>query len=249
MRRQAGTRTDPDALEGVAPLIGDIAAGSPGGPGRGARQERAGFAGGSAACPRMLDSMPVRLHHIVVDAHDLPGLARFWTQALGWKVLSEREREIVIGTDEHAPVGMCFMPHRSQDGQEPRAPGPDQQRAGPRPGDREAARAGARRAGIGQVGEESWTVLADPEGNTHPVRLNVGRRRSTGLRSEPWAGIRLVTAREMNVWPMPGCRRPADCDRVVALRGVSTGRFPPTPYFRRCTTVVSVWAGSGVGSP
>jgi glyoxalase superfamily protein len=29
MRRQAGTRTDPDALEGVAPLIGDIAACSP----------------------------------------------------------------------------------------------------------------------------------------------------------------------------------------------------------------------------
>jgi hypothetical protein len=56
------------------------------------------------------DGMPVRLHHIVVDAHDLPRLARFWTQALGWKVLSEREREIVIGTDENAPVGICFMP-------------------------------------------------------------------------------------------------------------------------------------------
>jgi predicted enzyme related to lactoylglutathione lyase len=28
--------------------------------------------------------MPVRLHHIVLDAHDLPRLARFWTQALGW---------------------------------------------------------------------------------------------------------------------------------------------------------------------
>ena len=29
-------------------------------------------------------AMPVRLHHIVVDAHDLPGLIRFWTQALGF---------------------------------------------------------------------------------------------------------------------------------------------------------------------
>ena len=54
--------------------------------------------------------MPVRLRHIVIDAHDLPGLARFWTQAPGWKVLSGRENEIVIGTDENAPVGMCFMP-------------------------------------------------------------------------------------------------------------------------------------------
>ena len=58
--------------------------------------------------------MPVRLHHIVIDAHDLPKLARFWTQALGWKVLSEREREIVIGTDENAPVGICFMPVTDQ---------------------------------------------------------------------------------------------------------------------------------------
>jgi hypothetical protein len=48
--------------------------------------------------------MPVRLHHIVVDAHDLPGAARFWMQALGWKVLSERAREIVTGTDENAPA-------------------------------------------------------------------------------------------------------------------------------------------------
>ena len=54
--------------------------------------------------------MPVRLHHIVVDAHDLPGLARFWTQAPGWNVLSERENEIVIETDQNAPAGMCFMP-------------------------------------------------------------------------------------------------------------------------------------------
>ena len=54
--------------------------------------------------------MSVRLHHIVVDAYDLPGLARFWTQAPGRKVLSERENEIVIGTDENAPAGMCFMP-------------------------------------------------------------------------------------------------------------------------------------------
>ena len=54
--------------------------------------------------------MPVRLRRIVVDAHDLPAAARFWTQALGWKVPSERESEIVIGTHENAPAGLCFMP-------------------------------------------------------------------------------------------------------------------------------------------
>ena len=46
----------------------------------------------------------------MVDAHDLPGLARFWTQAPGWKVLSGRENEIVTGTGQNAPAGMCFMP-------------------------------------------------------------------------------------------------------------------------------------------
>ena len=54
--------------------------------------------------------MPLTLHHVVVDTHDLPELARFWTQALGWTVLSAREREIVIGPDVNAPVGICFMP-------------------------------------------------------------------------------------------------------------------------------------------
>jgi hypothetical protein len=80
--------------------------------------------------------MPVRLHHIVVDAHDLPALARFWTPALGWKVLSERESEVVIGTDENAPAGVCFMPVT-----DPKTVKncvhlrPHQQRRGPRSGD------------------------------------------------------------------------------------------------------------------
>ena len=60
--------------------------------------------------------MALRLHHIVVDAHDLPALARFWAQALGWLILSEREQEVVIGPDETAPVGMCFMPVSSSIG-------------------------------------------------------------------------------------------------------------------------------------
>jgi len=69
------------------------------------RQEAA-----QSSAPAHTDGMPVRVHHIVVDAHDLPGLARFWMQALGWRVLSEREREIVIGPGQNAPVGLCFMP-------------------------------------------------------------------------------------------------------------------------------------------
>jgi catechol-2,3-dioxygenase len=48
-------------------------------------------------------TMPLALHHVVIDAHDLPRLARFWAQALGWQILSEREREVVIGPEATAP--------------------------------------------------------------------------------------------------------------------------------------------------
>jgi len=114
--------------------------------------------------------MSVSLHHIVIDAHDLRRLARFWTQVLDWKVLSERDREIVIGPDEHATVGICFMPGIDQKVVKNRVhldlnPGADSS-----PDDREAeierlVTLGAQRVDIGQTGDESWTVLADPEGN------------------------------------------------------------------------------------
>jgi predicted enzyme related to lactoylglutathione lyase len=111
--------------------------------------------------------MPVRVHHIVIDAHDLVALAGFWSKALGWPVLSTREREVIVGPSVEAPIGLCFMP------------------AGPTPKttknrlhldlttsaedrDAEIARLlalGARRADVGQTGQESWDVLADPEGN------------------------------------------------------------------------------------
>jgi predicted enzyme related to lactoylglutathione lyase len=110
--------------------------------------------------------MPVRLHHIVIDAHDLPGLARFWTQALGWKVLSERENEIVIGTDENAPVGVCFMPVTDPKTVKNRVH--LDLTCGAEDRDQEIDRLlalGARRVDIGQTGAESWAVLADPEGN------------------------------------------------------------------------------------
>ena len=110
--------------------------------------------------------MPVRLHHIVIDAHDLPGLARFWAQALGWKVLSDREDEIVIGTDQNAPVGICFMPVTDAKTVKNRVHLDLTSGAADR--DQEIDRLlalGARRVDIGQTGAESWTVLADPEGN------------------------------------------------------------------------------------
>ena len=114
--------------------------------------------------------MTVSLHHIVIDAHDLPRLARFWSQVLDWKILSEREREIVIGTDTAAAFGICLMPAGEEKSSKNRVhldlnPGAD---VGPDEREAEIRRIlalGARRVDIGQTGDESWTVLADPEGN------------------------------------------------------------------------------------
>jgi predicted enzyme related to lactoylglutathione lyase len=112
------------------------------------------------------DGMPVRLHHIVIDTRDLPGLARFWTQALGWKVLSEREREIVIGAADDAPVGICFMPVAGPKTAKNRVHLDLTTSAADRDEEIERLLAlGAQRVDIGQTGAESWTVLADPEGN------------------------------------------------------------------------------------
>ena len=56
------------------------------------------------------DSMPGRLDHIVADAHDLSGLARFRAQAPGWKVPvracgRDRRRD-----HQNAAAGLCLMP-------------------------------------------------------------------------------------------------------------------------------------------
>ena len=110
--------------------------------------------------------MPLRLHHIVFDAHDLPGLARFWAEVLGWRVLSEREREVVIGPDERAPVGICFMPVTDAKRVKNRLHLDLTSSVEDRAGEIERVLAlGASRVDIGQTGEESWIVLADPEGN------------------------------------------------------------------------------------
>jgi hypothetical protein len=94
------------------------------------------------------------------------GPGRFWTQAPGWKILSERANEIVIGTGENAPAGLCFMPVTDPKTVKNRVHLDLTCSAADREQEIDRLLAlGARRAGIGQTGAESWTVLADPEGN------------------------------------------------------------------------------------
>jgi catechol 2,3-dioxygenase-like lactoylglutathione lyase family enzyme len=123
--------------------------------------------------------MGVSLHHIVIDSRDLPAQARFWCGVLDWKILSEREREIVIGPSADAPVGICLMPVDDPKTVKNRVhldltPGPDGR-------DAEVQRIlglGGSLPDIGQTGAESWIVLADPEGNEfciiRPKRTLIG---------------------------------------------------------------------------
>ncbi|MEJ7629306.1 MAG: VOC family protein [Nocardioidaceae bacterium] len=110
--------------------------------------------------------MPLAVHHIVIDTHDLRTLSRFWAEALHWRVLSERPREVVVGASLDSSIGLCFMPVDDVKATKNRVHLDLTTSAEDRPA--EIARLislGARRVDVGQSGEESWDVLADPEGN------------------------------------------------------------------------------------
>ena len=71
-----------------------------------------------------------------------------------------------MGPGENAPVGMCFMPVADPKTIKNRVHVDLTTTAADR--DQEISRLlalGGRRVDIGQTGAESWTVLADPEGN------------------------------------------------------------------------------------
>jgi hypothetical protein len=113
--------------------------------------------------------MSLRWQCVVVDCVDPGPLARWWADLLGWRITFEEADEVVI----EPPEGSL------EDGVSPdilfgRVPEAKQIKNrlhfDLRPEDqaREVARAevmGARRIAIGQTGEESWVVLADPQGN------------------------------------------------------------------------------------
>jgi len=112
-------------------------------------------------------NMPIRVHHIVIDADDIVALASFWSAALGWPVLSTRDREVVVGPSIDAPIGLCFMPAGATPKTVKNRLHLDLTTSAE---DRSAEIArllalGARQTDVGQTGQESWDVLADPEDN------------------------------------------------------------------------------------
>ena len=112
--------------------------------------------------------MTLRWQCICVDCRDPRLLGRFWADLLGWRITHEDADEVVIEPPAGSP----------EDGVSPdllfgRVPEPKEIKnrlhIDLRPDDHaaeldRALALGARRIDIGQ-GEQTWEVLADPEGN------------------------------------------------------------------------------------
>jgi predicted enzyme related to lactoylglutathione lyase len=108
--------------------------------------------------------MPSRFYSVVVDAEDPAALARFWARVLDWSVVSERADEVVIakGDDQYPDLVFGTVPERKQV--------KNRLHIDLAPDDRDAEveriiGLGATHADVGQTGDETWVVLADPEGN------------------------------------------------------------------------------------
>ncbi len=115
--------------------------------------------------------MPTRLVHLVIDAADPAGLARFWAAALGWEVAAEEEGEVDVWPDGYRypdPVALplVFVPvPEAKAGKNRVHLDLASESAAHQAAQVERLLAlGAVRADIGQ-GDVPWQVLADPEGN------------------------------------------------------------------------------------
>ena len=117
--------------------------------------------------------MPLTLHTITLDAHDPSRLARFWAEVLDYDVeYDSRQDPEYAGSEEHEVV---LAPSTGSTTKILLIKAPDDKTVKnrihfdlrPNDQDAEVARVealGARKIDIGQ-GEETWVVMADPEGN------------------------------------------------------------------------------------
>ena len=113
--------------------------------------------------------MACRITELVLDCRDPERLAGFWCEVLGWKVLDRDGTAVEIGPESGSGGPQPVLVFDVSD--EPKR---DKLRlhidvnATDRDQAEELERLlalGARPADVGQTGEESWHVLADPEGN------------------------------------------------------------------------------------
>ncbi|MCQ4206592.1 MULTISPECIES: VOC family protein [Streptomyces] len=114
--------------------------------------------------------MACRITELVLGCRDPEALARFWCEVLDFVVLDrEEDGSLEIGPREGfggPQPTIILSPEEPADETKPRLH--IDVNATDRDQDAELERLlklGARPADVGQTGEESWHVLADPEGN------------------------------------------------------------------------------------
>jgi predicted enzyme related to lactoylglutathione lyase len=107
--------------------------------------------------------MSIEWEQVVVDAGDPAALGRWWLDALGWVVVNDDPEEFEIRPAADRRPGLLFIrvPEKKMV--------KNRLHLDFRPDDRDAeverfVGLGAQRVDIGQ-GEQTWVVLADPEGN------------------------------------------------------------------------------------
>lgn len=115
--------------------------------------------------------MACRITELVIDCRDPETLAEFWCAVLDYAVLERDDN----GDIEIGPAGtglgegdLRLVLSRSDEPRRGKLPLHLDVNATDRDQDEELQRLfdlGARTADVGQTGEESWHVLADPEGN------------------------------------------------------------------------------------
>ena len=107
--------------------------------------------------------MTLSIECLTIDAHDPAAVAKWWAEALRYTVDEDGSDGDEVAIEGDGPT-LLFI--RVPDGKAVK----NRYHLDLRPDDQDAEVArlealGATRVDIGQTGEETWVVLADPEGN------------------------------------------------------------------------------------
>jgi len=105
------------------------------------------------------------LTEVIIDAGDPAGLAAFWAAVLGWDLLEADDEGVEIGAAARTTPTIVFVPVA-----EPKA-GKNRVHLDVNPAGCDQAEELERLRALGAVevdvgqGQQTWVVLADPEGN------------------------------------------------------------------------------------